>query len=66
MLVKKIHPDQRRPAYLAARVNEAKDVLRSYAPSADVFDARLENGHARRRTEAPYLRSCKWSAPGRV
>jgi hypothetical protein len=27
---KKIHSDQRRPAYLAARVNEAKDVLRRH------------------------------------
>jgi hypothetical protein len=29
-LVKKSYPDQRRPTYSAARVNEAKDVLRRY------------------------------------
>ena len=29
-LVKKFHPDQRRPTYSAARANEAKDVLRRH------------------------------------
>src|SRR5262249_28075588 len=29
-LMKKLHSDQRRPAYLALRVDEAKDVLRRY------------------------------------
>jgi hypothetical protein len=44
---KEIHPDQRRPAYPTARVNEAKDVLRRHNRKLRTL-VRLTNSWPRR------------------
>jgi hypothetical protein len=46
-MLKKIHPDQRRPAYPAALVNEAKDVLRRHHRKLRTL-VRLTNSWRRR------------------